>query len=228
MLITALILLVIVLVILTITLVWMYRSNSKLKDYVLELEILIPTLQTNTQPLGQHQNTDLSSINVSEYNSLLDNFKSQITEMDKVYKEKMDLAVKNAEAQMLQLVAQGKSEQQQTLSTLGKQTQEWQEAAEGDIKFRLNNFLENFEANMSQFFINAEQKSLESINLELKSARNLIDSYKSQQLAIIEENIVAVLERTMAIVLKEKLNLNDQVDLVYEALEKAKKEKFLE
>src|SRR3989344_5617881 len=63
--------------------------------------------------------------------------------------------------------------------------------------------------------------------LEPKSARQLIDSYKSQQMAIVDENIVAVLERTLNLVLKQKLTLKDQMDLVAEALEKAKLEKFL-
>ncbi len=73
----------------------------------------------------------------------------------------------------------------------------------------------------------AESQSLESISTELRSARDLIESYKSQQFALVDENIVAVLERTMALVLKQKLSLKDHMDLVYEALGKAKLEKFL-
>jgi hypothetical protein len=227
MLIITLIIIVLALLSLSIVLIWLYRSNSRLKDNVVELEALIVSLQSNTLT-ETDQTTNLGSLSGSEKNTMIEAFSKQLLAMDTIFKEQMQKALANAEVQLQQIVIQGKSEQEKTINVLGKQTQEWQEAAEGDIKFRLNNFLENFESNMSQFFINAEQKSLESINLELKSARNLIDSYKAQQLAIVEENIVAILERTLSIVLKEKLNLKDQVDLVYEALEKAKKEKFLE
>ena len=61
----------------------------------------------------------------------------------------------------------------------------------------------------------------------MQAARNLIDTYKRQQLNLIDEHIIAVLERTLSIVLAKKLSLEDQVDLINEALEKAKTEKFI-
>lgn len=94
------------------------------------------------------------------------------------------------------------------------------------FKSRINTLLLNLEQNLSSFLTSSEQKSLEAVNLELKSARQLIDTYRSEQLALIDENIVAVLERTLSLVLRNKLTLSDQMDLVYEALEKAKVEKF--
>ncbi len=42
-----------------------------------------------------------------------------------------------------------------------------------------------------------------------------------------DENIIAMMEQTLSIVLAKKLSLKDQLDLVYEALEKAKVEKFV-
>lgn len=91
---------------------------------------------------------------------------------------------------------------------------------------KVNQVLLKFEQNLADFLSKAENQSLESINLELRSARQLIDTYKSQQFSIIDENIIAVLERTISLVLKEKLTLKDQLDLVHESLERAKLEKF--
>jgi F0F1-type ATP synthase membrane subunit b/b' len=225
---TAIVLLfVLTLVILAATLIWFYMANVKLKNEILELEALVASLHSYSSNEEHNSSAIIPDINISDYNKSAEELKKKLQELDTVYQEQMQVALGNADKQLQQIISQGKGEQEKTIVSLAKQTQEWQEAAEGDIKFRLNNFLENFEANMSQFFINAEQKSLESINLELKSARNLIDTYKAQQLAIVEENIIVILERTLSIVLNEKLNLRDQVDLVYEALEKAKKEKFL-
>jgi hypothetical protein len=55
----------------------------------------------------------------------------------------------------------------------------------------------------------------------------LIDTYKVQQMNVIDENIMAMLEKTLSLVLAKNLDLKDQMDLVYESLEKAKAEKFV-
>ncbi|OGE31630.1 hypothetical protein A2631_00680 [Candidatus Daviesbacteria bacterium RIFCSPHIGHO2_01_FULL_44_29] len=102
-----------------------------------------------------------------------------------------------------------------------------QEEAENTMKSKISDLLLNFEQSMSSFLSTSQEKSLEAVNLEVKSAKELIETYKSQQLALIDENIVAVLEKTLSLVLRSKLTLKDQVDLVFESLEKAKAEKFL-
>jgi len=86
---------------------------------------------------------------------------------------------------------------------------------------------DRFEQNLSDFLIQTQQKSTYTVDLEMQAARNLIDTYKRQQLNLIDEHIIAVLERTLSLVLAKKLSLEDQVDLINEALEKAKAEKFI-
>ena len=75
--------------------------------------------------------------------------------------------------------------------------------------------------------IQTEQKTTTSIELELKSTQELIETYKNAQLKLIDENIVAMMEQTLNIVLGKKLTLKDQLELVYEALERAKIDKFI-
>lgn len=112
------------------------------------------------------------------------------------------------------------------LDSLKQQSSTNQTQMEQVFKDSVNQMLFKLEQNLAQFLVTSQQKSLESINLELKSARNLIDTYKQEQLQLIDENIIAVLERTLSLVMSKKLTLSDQLDLVYEALEKAKVEKF--
>lgn len=92
---------------------------------------------------------------------------------------------------------------------------------------RINQLFERFERRLTDFLVQTEQSSTQAIDLELKSARQLIDAYKTQQLKMVDENIMSMLERTLSIVLNKKLPLKDQMDLIYEALEKAKIEKFI-
>ena len=94
-------------------------------------------------------------------------------------------------------------------------------------KQRVNQMLSTLEQNLTEFLNQTSQKSTTSIELEIRSARQLIDSYKRQQLVLVDENIVAIIERTLSLILPKKISLNDQIELVYEALEKAKIEKFI-
>jgi hypothetical protein len=95
------------------------------------------------------------------------------------------------------------------------------------MRSKVSDILNDFEGKMSDFFSRAEKQSLDTLNLEIQSARELINSYKSQQLQIVDENIIAILEQTIALVLKQKLSLKEQIDLVFDSLEKAKSDKFL-
>lgn len=92
---------------------------------------------------------------------------------------------------------------------------------------KINQLFESLETKLSDFLVSSEQKTMGAIELELKSARELIDTYKQQQLRLIDENIVAMMEQTLNLVLGKKLSMKDQLDLIYESLEKAKLEKFI-
>lgn len=116
---------------------------------------------------------------------------------------------------------------QKFLESLKQQAATAQENNQALILNRINTLFENFEQNLSNFLTQTQQQSLSSIDLELKAARSMIETYKQQQFHLIDENIVAILERTLALILTRKLTLKDQVDLIYESLEQAKTEKFI-
>lgn len=115
----------------------------------------------------------------------------------------------------------------QFMANLQKRSAEFEEASKVTTEQRINTLFERLEEKLSQFLIETEQKTTSSIELELNATRQLIETYKAQQLKLIDENIIAMMEQTLNIVLTKKLTLKDQLDLVYEALEKAKTEKFV-
>jgi len=110
---------------------------------------------------------------------------------------------------------------------LQKRSQQFEEAARSSGQERINQLFQHLESRLSDFLIKTETATTSSIELELKSTRQLIETYKAQQLKLIDENIIAMMEQTLNIVLAKKLSLKDQLDLVYGALEKAKKDKFV-
>jgi len=129
--------------------------------------------------------------------------------------------------QMEQSITSSVEQHQQFLSGLQTKAESSRVEVEEQAKKRADQLFANFEERLSDFLIQTEQKSTTSIELELRSARQLIETYKTEQLKLIDENIVAVMEKTLSLVLNKKLSLKEQLDLIYEALEKAKAEKFI-
>lgn len=115
----------------------------------------------------------------------------------------------------------------QFMQDLQKRSEEFEEAQKTAGEQRINQLFDRVENRLSDFLVATEQKTTSSIELELKAARQMVDAYKNEQLKLINENILAMMEQTLATVLGKKLSLKDQMDLVYEALEKAKVEKFI-
>ncbi len=129
--------------------------------------------------------------------------------------------------QSQQTIASSQAELIQFMASLQKRSTEFEEVSRQTGEQRINQLFERLETKLADFLVTTEQKTTSSIELELRAARQLIDTYKTQQLKLIDENIIAMMEQTLNIVLAKKLSLKDQLDLVYEALEKAKVEKFI-
>ncbi len=113
------------------------------------------------------------------------------------------------------------------LSNLQKNTEGIQEETQKTLKQQAISGIEKIEQNLADFLNATQQQSIGSIQLEIQASRQLVETYKRRQLALIDENVVAILERTVGLVLSKRLTIKDHLDLVYEALEKAKTEKFV-
>ncbi len=115
----------------------------------------------------------------------------------------------------------------QFMQSLQKRSEEFEEASKTAGEQRIKQLFDRVESRLSEFLVQTEQNTTSAIELELKTTRQFIDTYKTRQLKLIDENIIAMMEQTLSLVLGKKLSLKDQLDLVYEALEKAKVEKFI-
>ena len=149
--------------------------------------------------------------------------KIELSKLDADYAKQINIALNKSE----QTIALAQNQLMQFMQNLQKRSEAFEEAGIKTGEQRINQLFEKIETRVSDFLVQTEQKSLSSIELELKAAREMIDSYKNQKFKLIDENIVAMMEQTLSIVLAKKLALKDQLDLIYEALEKAKAEKFI-
>ncbi len=149
--------------------------------------------------------------------------KFEASKIEQQYSAKLTQLLNNSQ----QTISESQAKLIQFMADLQKRAEQFEVASQEMTKQRVNQLFEGLEQKISDFLINTEQKTTSSIELELKSARELIEAYKNQQFKVIDENIIALMEQTLNIVLAKKLSLKDHVELVYEALEKAKAEKFI-
>lgn len=64
----------------------------------------------------------------------------------------------------------------------------------------------------------------QNLNKEFASAKEMVKTYRKQQLDLIDTYIVTLIERTAAITLQKKMSLEDHSELALRALEEAKSE----
>lgn len=180
--------------------------------------ILHRALKKAQEILGQAELEGVKAVAESKFTNkkLEEKYQSELAKLVQQLETSFSGEISLAEKEYLKYLEglRAKSEQTQLLS------QEY-------TKQRINEIFERFEQNLAAFLTSTEQKSVSAIELELKASRQLIDTYKTQQLALIDENVISMLEKTLSLVLAKKISLKDEMDLVYEALEKAKIEKFI-
>lgn len=149
--------------------------------------------------------------------------KNDVSKLEELYSKKLSESLHGS----TQNINAAQAQLQQFMQDLQKRSAEFEEASKTAGEQRINQLFDRVEQTLSDFLVQTEQKTTSSIELELRAARQLVDTYKNQQLKLIDENIIAMMEQTLSIVLAKKLSLKDQLDLVYEALERAKVEKFI-
>lgn len=97
-------------------------------------------------------------------------------------------------------------------------------ANEKMLSDKSNAMVEKTSEMLGVFTKELEEKVKADIEKKMIEATNEIEQYKLTRIRVIDERIVDVLEEVLEVVLEKKLTLADQSDLVYKALEQAKRE----
>lgn len=184
------------------------------KAYTEQQKISLQTKQKSIQMLNAAEMAETQVISEGSYAA-----RKLISEFNLKLQDLIQTSEKSIASSQDQLI--------KFMGDLQKRSGDFETASRNTTEQRINQMFERLENRLSDFLVQTEQKTTSSIELELKATRELIETYKSQQLKLIDENILAMMEQTLNLVLGKKLSLKDQLDLVYEALEKAKVEKFI-
>lgn len=222
----------------TIFLIILYlrEYNLRKRSQNLSDQLLNQTQQKGYQILNQAVKKAQDILSTAELEGLKIVAGSKISsgKLDQQYEQKLTQSIQASQSALTQeassarqAVTTSEAEFVKFLNDLKEKAAQSDTQAQQVTEQRTSQLFEQFEERLTNFLVKTESQTTQSIELELKSARQLIDTYKNQQLSLIDENIIAMMEQTLSIVLAKKLSLKDQLDLVYEALEKAKVEKFI-
>lgn len=88
---------------------------------------------------------------------------------------------------------------------------------------KIDGFFNETQVLLTNFVTELQKQTQVAVDKEIGNARKIIEEYRHQRLEIVDENIVGILEKTLNITLGKKLTMAEQTELVYEALEEAKK-----
>lgn len=94
------------------------------------------------------------------------------------------------------------------------------------LELKTEAFFNKSQELLNNFIVELQGRTEKQLDQEIGSSKKIIEEYRRQRLEIIDEDIVGILEKTLNITLGKKLALNEQTQLIYEALEEAKKENF--
>lgn len=153
--------------------------------------------------------------------------KYSASEMEKKYEQELALTADEIKKAFLSEVAKASSEYKNYLTDLANQASEAQNGLDLRIKDKIDGLFDRFDQNLFKEMAVTSDKSLKQSELLLDDAKRKIEEYKKMKMDLLEHDISEIVERTTELVLGKKLSMSDQSDLIYESLERAKKEKLI-
>ena len=97
-------------------------------------------------------------------------------------------------------------------------------ATESAVQHELQTFADETKTTRSRLEEETKKLIAEHLEREVASVREGLRSYRKERMKLIERDIVSIIEQAIAIVVRRELPLKDHADLVYQALEEAKRE----
>ena len=134
--------------------------------------------------------------------------------------------VEKSQEQALKIVAKSESVVSDLVQNYDLAIANLEKTFENHLKERLDVLAEKNEQVLTQTLKMNEDRLADFIKTEMVSAKKVIDTYKSTQMAKLDQNIAEITERVVELVLSKKA-LDDQEEVIRNALDQAKSERSL-
>jgi hypothetical protein len=124
-------------------------------------------------------------------------------------------------------VASSQTIQEKFLADLSTKFSQFQKSTEETLSKDAAKATEGFGEQLTESLRQISDQASTAVEKDLQKEHENVKRFEESQIKLIQENLAAILERTLELVLTKKLTLGDHIDLVNESFEEAKKEKFL-
>jgi hypothetical protein len=146
-------------------------------------------------------------------NELTDQFNSHLAAIEKAMQDQLERNAEHAEAVYGEFIQSAEGAIHEHIDKNQKMLEE-----------KANAMIERTESLLTQFTGDLEAKVKGDVERELAKAAQEIEQYKANRMRVVDERIVDILEEVLRVALDKKMSLADQSELIYKALEDAKKE----
>jgi hypothetical protein len=144
---------------------------------------------------------------------LSDQFKAHLDSIEKTLEEQLGRNAEHAEAVYGEFIQSAEASINDHINANQKMLEEKAQA-----------MIERTEVLLTKFTADLEAKVKGDVEKELQKASAEIEVYKQSRMRVVDERIVDILEEVLRVVLDKKMSLADQSELIYRALEEAKRE----
>lgn len=162
---------------------------------------------------AEKEGLDVLSSEEKTGKSLTEDYKKHLTEIEQMLEDALKKSLAAADESY-----------QSFADSVGKKVGEHLKQNEEILKERAEQVITKSEQVLTQVSNEVQSSVKKQVEAELSSVRDEIAEYKRQRMRIIDERIIEMLEDVIKVTLEKKLSLVEQSELVYKALEEAKRE----
>ncbi len=144
---------------------------------------------------------------------LTDQFNAHLATIEKALEDQLERNAKHAEETYGEFITGAEASINSHIEANQKMLEEKAQA-----------MIERTESLLTKFTADVEAKVKGDVEKELVMASQEIEQYKQNRMRVVDERIVDILESVLRVVLDKKMSLADQSELIYKALEDAKRE----
>ncbi len=205
------------------------RSKAKKAEVVEKSEQILEEAQKKADEIVQkavEQADKIVSGTKQRGEKVTEEQKQKSETLEVQYEEQLRTVVEDITKQLR--VGEKKAEEMYThfVEEMQKNVSQGVELNQKALQEKADDALGKTQQQIDQFVDDVQGRVRKQIDEQVDKAHEAIEQYKRQRMEVVDTNAVQILEKALAITLGKKLPLSDQVDLVYQALEKAREEGF--
>jgi len=150
----------------------------------------------------------------------------EIKKFEEKYQEEIQLTASEVQQAFLSEVAKASGVFKDYLGELKKTSEDESKALREEMAARVAKVSAAVEEQVKFELKTVEERSVLAMEAEVGAMRTAVEEYRKKRLEQIDRDIVEVVEKVAKEYLRREIPVKNQMELVYESLERAKEEKF--